>query len=96
MYVIKIRGKKTNKQANEGKNPPKPKLHMNSRKEGVQQNPNVGISIDDGNCCVETDVNGSWKEAAGSAAERCVTNRQRGLSEFIYRICPNEKIKVYS
>jgi hypothetical protein len=38
MYVIKIRGKKTNKQANEGKNPPKPKLHMNLRKEGVQQN----------------------------------------------------------
>jgi hypothetical protein len=38
------------------------------------QNPNVGISIDDGSCCAETDVNGSWREAAGSAAERHVTD----------------------
>jgi hypothetical protein len=39
-----------------------------------------------GSCCAETDVNGSWREAAGSAAERRVTDRQRGLSEFIYRM----------
>jgi hypothetical protein len=50
------------------------------------QNPNIGISIDDGSCYAETDVNGSWREAAGSAAERRVTDRQRGLSEFIYKI----------
>ncbi len=36
-------------------------------------------------CCAETDVNGSWREAACSAAELSC-HRQRGLSEFIYRI----------
>jgi hypothetical protein len=39
------------------------------------------------NCLLEEyNQNGSWKEVAGSVAERRVTNRQRGLSEFIYRI----------
>jgi hypothetical protein len=39
------------------------------------------------NCLLEEyNQNGSWKEAAGSAAERRVTDKQRGLSEFIYRI----------
>jgi hypothetical protein len=40
-------------------------------------------------------VNGSWREAAGSAAERFCSrtscHRQRGLSEFIYRIWPKKK-----
>jgi hypothetical protein len=30
-------------------------------------------------------VNGSWREAASSAA-KLLCHRQRGLSEFIYRI----------
>jgi hypothetical protein len=40
------------------------------------------------NCLLEEyNQNGSWKEAAGFATERRVTDRQIGLSEFIYKIC---------
>ncbi len=39
------------------------------------------------NCLLEEyNQNGSWKEAAGSAVERRVIDRQRRLNEFIYRI----------
>ncbi len=45
------------------------------------------LQQNDGSCCAETDMNGSCTEAAKpAAAERRVTDRQRGLSEFIYKI----------
>jgi hypothetical protein len=45
-------------------------------------------SIDDGNCCAETNVNGSWREAAGSTAKRFCNrtscHRQIERTKWIY------------